>query len=382
MSGRFKSLLAVFALFSFAASSFAAGDDRFTYFDRIAKLLERRNDAAGAALMREFGEGDPIVPRVLSEGAVSSHPDLAERYGALQKSIKHLIVSRSYAPEHASRIFRAEAALDFVAYELEQFKNASERDVLTYLSDAQRSLKGMTRGAPPASADEPDSFVDAPVAAPPTKTEPPPVPRVSLMLSSPRIISGAATWLKWNAQNAKTVELDGERVNSEGHRLVRPTESRRYQIIARGPDTGVASAVVTVTVLPPPVQKTPPPVRAPEVIPVSVPPARTTAFMPDRFTISSTAPPLDPSSLLMIERLVDVLRLDTSLRVRIESHTDTPGFAASNLKTSRKNAAALRDFIVRTYRIAARRFDVIGKGESDPVSNQNRRTEFFLIRPR
>jgi outer membrane protein OmpA-like peptidoglycan-associated protein len=54
-------------------------------------------------------------------------------------------------------------------------------------------------------------------------------------------------------------------------------------------------------------------------------------------------------------------------RFRIEGHTDSVGDAAANISLSEQRAAAVRDYLVRVYRVAERRLIAVGFGSSQPL---------------
>lgn len=71
----------------------------------------------------------------------------------------------------------------------------------------------------------------------------------------------------------------------------------------------------------------------------------------------------------------------TDYRFQLAGHTDARGTDAYNQDLSERRARAVRDFLVRYYRIGADRFDVAGYGESrlllphDPENGANRRVQ-------
>lgn len=79
-----------------------------------------------------------------------------------------------------------------------------------------------------------------------------------------------------------------------------------------------------------------------------------------------------------------VLRDEPSISVKIIGHTDSDGDAAANLALSQKRAVAVKNRLIKDHAIAPSRLTTDGKGESQPVSDndtasgkaQNRRVEF------
>ena len=59
------------------------------------------------------------------------------------------------------------------------------------------------------------------------------------------------------------------------------------------------------------------------------------------------------------------------MKLRIVGHTDSDGDTAANQQLSEARAGAVRDALVSVYGIDAARLSVEGKGEADPVSDNN-----------
>lgn len=57
----------------------------------------------------------------------------------------------------------------------------------------------------------------------------------------------------------------------------------------------------------------------------------------------------------------------TTYRFRIEGHTDSVGTRESNQALSERRAAAVREFLIQRFGIAANRLDAIGVGEDQPL---------------
>ena len=88
----------------------------------------------------------------------------------------------------------------------------------------------------------------------PTPVNPPPVPvpTASLTANPPTVDSGRVTTLKWQTQNASSVNIDGiGDVAQSGSVDVTPTETTTYVLTAKGPG-GLQQALAPVSVNPPP----------------------------------------------------------------------------------------------------------------------------------
>lgn len=100
----------------------------------------------------------------------------------------------------------------------------------------------------------------------------------------------------------------------------------------------------------------------------------------------SNAYTLDPVSFIELDKLLQLLNDNPSVKILISGHTDNTGNAATNLKLSEQRAKAVADYLV-TKGIDAKRISYKGFGSTHPVANNNteegkaanRRTEFKVI---
>ena len=96
---------------------------------------------------------------------------------------------------------------------------------------------------------------------------------------------------------------------------------------------------------------------------------------------------IQPQSLGIVRQISQVLMQDDTIKLNIIGHTDADGASDVNLKLSKVRAAAVKDALVSIYKISGDRLSTEGKGESDPVGDnnttegkaQNRRVEFVKI---
>ncbi len=94
---------------------------------------------------------------------------------------------------------------------------------------------------------------------------------------------------------------------------------------------------------------------------------------------------LQPISLAEINRLLQLMGENPSLKVQINGHTDNVGTPADNLKLSAGRAKSVVDYLV-TKGIKASRLSYKGFGETKPIADNkteagralNRRTEFVV----
>jgi outer membrane protein OmpA-like peptidoglycan-associated protein len=95
---------------------------------------------------------------------------------------------------------------------------------------------------------------------------------------------------------------------------------------------------------------------------------------------------LKAASLTELNKLLEMLRENTGLRIRISGHTDNVGDAAYNKKLSTDRALAVRDFLISNG-IDAGRIEYEGFGDTKPVASnaseagrkKNRRTEVTVL---
>ncbi|WP_420604147.1 OmpA family protein [Flagellimonas sp.] len=94
---------------------------------------------------------------------------------------------------------------------------------------------------------------------------------------------------------------------------------------------------------------------------------------------------LQPQSMGVIRQISQVMMQESSINLKIVGHTDADGSDVANMQLSKDRAAAVKNALVDIYNIDSNRLTVDGKGESEPVSDnnspegksQNRRVEFI-----
>jgi len=96
---------------------------------------------------------------------------------------------------------------------------------------------------------------------------------------------------------------------------------------------------------------------------------------------------LRPESTPTLKEIGTMLKEHPELKLAIEGHTDNVGSAEANQALSEKRAAAVRQFLIDTYRIDAGRLEAKGLGQSKPAASndtaagrqQNRRVELVKM---
>lgn len=89
----------------------------------------------------------------------------------------------------------------------------------------------------------------------------------------------------------------------------------------------------------------------------------------------------------IIRQISQVLMQDESIKLNIIGHTDADGTDTANLKLSKDRANAVKEALIKVYKISGDRLQTDGKGEAEPVDDnttakgkaQNRRVEFVKI---
>ncbi|HMB63210.1 MAG TPA: OmpA family protein, partial [Eudoraea sp.] len=93
---------------------------------------------------------------------------------------------------------------------------------------------------------------------------------------------------------------------------------------------------------------------------------------------------IQPQSMGIIRQISQALQQENNMNLNIIGHTDSDGENASNLELSKKRADAVKNALVTIYGIDSARLSTQGKGETEPIGDnntadgkaQNRRVEF------
>ena len=95
---------------------------------------------------------------------------------------------------------------------------------------------------------------------------------------------------------------------------------------------------------------------------------------------------LKPESQAELDRVVQLLQENPSIKIQIEGHTDNVGSAADNATLSQARAKAVTDYLagkgIAPARLQAKGFGAtkpIASNESEAGRAQNRRTELKII---
>lgn len=97
---------------------------------------------------------------------------------------------------------------------------------------------------------------------------------------------------------------------------------------------------------------------------------------------------IKPSSKMVLDELGKVLSENPNVKISITGHTDSDGNDTENQKLSEQRAQSVSNYFTTNFDIKKIRITTSGKGESDPISDndseegkkQNRRVEFNIIK--
>ncbi|MGZ4068435.1 MAG: OmpA family protein [Bacteroidia bacterium] len=96
---------------------------------------------------------------------------------------------------------------------------------------------------------------------------------------------------------------------------------------------------------------------------------------------------IKPQSYEVLKEIADLLKDNTTIRIKIIGHTDSDGDATKNLDLSRRRAASVKLALANEFNIDSSRMETDGMGSSQPVADnkkpegkaQNRRVEFLKL---
>jgi OOP family OmpA-OmpF porin len=97
---------------------------------------------------------------------------------------------------------------------------------------------------------------------------------------------------------------------------------------------------------------------------------------------------LKPESYSTLKEISDILKESPAIRIQVVGHTDSDGDDASNLDLSKRRSVSVKNELVAKFGVDGSRLETDGKGESEPISDnnssvnkaKNRRVEFINIK--
>lgn len=232
---------------------------------------------------------------------------------------------------------------------------------------------------PPPPAPKPAPVVEpqpAPVViAPPP---PPPVPTSVLKVEPASVEKGKPVTLTWSSTNASSCEIQPEvgSVPTSGSKTIIPTSNAQYTLLCSG-DGGKINSAAAVQVTEPVVEATAAKASASQ----PVVEAGTRLALKVNFDTSKSI--IKKQYFDELNKVGEAMSQNKNLKGAIEGHTDNAGNAAANTKLSQQRANAVRDYIVKKFKIEPSRLTAKGYGPTKPVASnatkegreQNRRIE-------
>ena len=118
-----------------------------------------------------------------------------------------------------------------------------------------------------------------------------------------------------------------------------------------------------------------------------LPLAEGVSFTLDNIYFETSKFDLLQESFKELDELVSILKATSTLRIRVEGHTDNVGDFDKNLELSKKRAQAVKDYLL-TKGIAKERVEIQGYGQTRPVAkgqseeekSKNRRVEIIILK--
>lgn len=228
--------------------------------------------------------------------------------------------------------------------------------------------------AAPAPLPPPVQEVEKPKAAP-VVVVPPPAPRANLTAAPGSVEAGKTVTLSWDSQNASGCEIQPGigPVGPQGSRTVTPSADTAYTLVCKG-EGGSADSSARVAVVPPPVVE-----AATEKASAVAAGSRLNLHI--QFDTGKSV--IKKQYYGELKEVGEGMNAQKSLVGVIEGHTDSVGSDASNMALSQRRAKAVRDYIVKNFKVDGKRLTAKGYGETRPVADnataagraQNRRIE-------
>lgn len=194
------------------------------------------------------------------------------------------------------------------------------------------------------------------VIAPP----PPPAPTSTLSAEPASLVKGKTTTLTWSSTNTTGCEIQPGvgPVASSGSRVVTPAADTSYTLVCKGEGGSTTSAAG--------VQVTEPVIEA-SAKKASAVEAGKRLTLKVHFDTGKSV--IKKQYYDELKEVGDGLNEHKELRGVIEGHTDNVGSDKSNLVLSQRRAKAVRDYIVKNFKVDGKRLAAKGYGESNPVAD-------------
>lgn len=232
---------------------------------------------------------------------------------------------------------------------------------------------GAPKPAPvPIAAPEPVVEAVAPKAAPVVVV--PPAPTSKLSADPASIENGKSSTLSWSSTNTTGCEIQPEvgPVPSSGSKVVTPAANTSYTLTCTG-EGGKTTSGASVTVTEP--------VKEATVEKASPVAAGARLVLKVNFDVNKSV--IKKQYYEELKQVGEGLNAHKELKGVIEGYTSNTGSAAYNMKLSQRRANAVRDYIIKNFKVAPNRLSAKGYGEAKPIADnatvegraQNRRIE-------
>jgi len=237
---------------------------------------------------------------------------------------------------------------------------------------------GAPKPAPaPVVVAEPVVEAAAPKAAPVVVTPPPaPAPTSSLAAEPATLEKGKTTTLTWSSANTSGCEIQPGigPVPASGSKVITPAANTSYTLTCNGEGGKTTSSVAGVEV-------TEPVVKEAAAAKASAVAAGSRLALKVNFDTGKSI--IKKQYYNELKVVGDGLNEQKNLKGVIEGHTDNVGNAKSNQLLSQRRANAVRDYIVKNFKIDKKRLAAKGFGQTKPMADnataegraQNRRIE-------
>lgn len=224
---------------------------------------------------------------------------------------------------------------------------------------------GAPKPAPaPVKAPEPVVEAAAPKAAPVVVAPPPPpppAPTSELKAEPASLEKGKTTTLHWSSTNTSGCEiLPGVGpVAASGSMTVTPAADTSYTLTCNG-EGGKTTSAASVQVIEPPVK---------EAAAAKASAVAAGARLTLKVYFDTGKSVIKKEFYGELKEVGEGLNEHKELRGVIEGHTDNVGSEKSNLALSQRRAKAVRDYIIKNFKVSPKRLAYKGYGESKPVAD-------------
>ena len=194
---------------------------------------------------------------------------------------------------------------------------------------------------------------------------PPPAPAATLSATPDSIEKGNSTTLTWTSQNATECDIQPGigPVPPQGSRQITPSDTTSYTITCKGEGGSANGAAKVAVTLPPP----PPPAPEPQAAAQKATAANTRITLDIEFDTGKWN--IKKKYDAELQKVGDVLNQEKNLKGIIEGNTDTVGGHAMNMRLSHRRADAVKNYIIKNFKIDKNRLAAKGYGPDKPIAD-------------